>query len=82
MSPERVDHTASPMITNRWTLFCLALADAVFFLVTNLTVRTRSDPGTVSNVFAYALLVGVVLLIVLAIVALVRWLRSARAGRG
>ena len=66
------------MITNRWTLFCLAIADAVFYLIANLTVRTRSDAGTVSDIFAYALLVGVVLLIVLAIVAFVRWIRTAR----
>jgi len=66
------------MLTNRWTLFSLGFADGVFYLVTNLTVRSRSHPGTMSNVFAYALLIGLLLLLVLTVVALVRWRRSTR----
>jgi hypothetical protein len=69
------------VVTNRWVLFSLAFADGVSYLVTNLTVRSRSHPGTVSNVFAYAPLIGLLLLLVLTVVAPIRWMRLAWAAR-
>lgn len=67
------------MALNRRNLVYLAVADAVLFLLANVTSKSHSHPGTVSNVFWFAFLAGVVLLIVLGLAALVRSRRPARA---
>jgi uncharacterized membrane protein len=54
------------------TLLSLAGADVLLFLFANVTSKSHGHPGTVSNVFWYVFLFGVVLLIVLGIVALIQ----------
>jgi hypothetical protein len=66
------------MRVNRWTLISLFVLDVALFALAAVTSKTSSHPGTVSNVFWGAFLVGVALLIVLGIVALVRSRLPAR----
>ena len=66
------------MLAARRNLIGLAVFDAVLFLLANVTSKSHSHPGTVSNIFWYAFLIGVLLLIVLLLVALVSRLRSPR----
>ena len=60
------------MVLKRRNLIYLFAADAVLFLLANVTGGSNKHPGTVSNIFWFAFLAGVVLLIVLGIVALIQ----------
>jgi hypothetical protein len=64
------------MVLKRRNLIYLAVADALLFLLANVTSKSSSHPGTTSNVFWYAFLVGVVLLVVLGLVALIQSRRT------
>lgn len=67
------------MALSRRTWIGLVVADAVLFLIANMTAGNSHHPGTVSNVFWGAFLIGTALLIVSAVVTLVRsLLRPAR----
>jgi len=55
----------------------LVLADVVLFVLANLTSKNSSHPGTVSNVFFIAFVIGAVLLITLAIATMVSSRRGA-----
>jgi uncharacterized membrane protein YhaH (DUF805 family) len=50
--------------------------EVVLFVLSNVTAKNSSHPGTASNILWILFLVGVVVLIVLVIAALVRSLRS------
>jgi hypothetical protein len=63
------------MLTRR-NLIALAVLDAVLFLLANITSKSHSHPGTLSNVFWYAFLIGVLLLIVLGLATLFQARRS------
>ena len=67
------------MLITRRNLISLAVLDAVLFLVANITSKSHSHPGTLSNIFWYAFLIGVVLLIVLVILALIQSRRPRAA---
>jgi hypothetical protein len=56
---------------SRRTWIALVVADLVLFLLANLTAKHSSQPGTVSNAFFVAFVIGVVLLIALAIAGLI-----------
>jgi hypothetical protein len=62
---------------SRRTWIGLVLVDAALFVLANVTAKNSSHPGTVSNVFFIAFVIGIVLLITLAIVALVSSRRAA-----
>jgi hypothetical protein len=49
----------------------------VLFVLANLTAKNSSHPGTASNVFFAAFVIGAVLLITLAITAVVKSRRGA-----
>jgi uncharacterized membrane protein YesL len=66
------------MLAARRNLIGLVVLDAVLFLLANLTSKSHAHPGTLSNVFWYAFLIGVLLLIVLVLVTLVQRFRSPR----
>jgi choline-glycine betaine transporter len=63
------------MAFSRRTWIGLVVADAVLFLIANVTTKNSHHPGTVSNVFWVAFLIGTALLILLAIVAVIQRLR-------
>lgn len=67
------------MLTARRNLIALAVLDAVLFLLANITSKSHSHPGTLSNIFWYAFLIGVVLLIVLVILTLIQSRRPRAA---
>jgi hypothetical protein len=67
------------MVTSRRNLLVLLVVDVVLFVLSNVTSKSSSHPGTVSDILWGAFLIGVVVLIVLAIVALVQSARSRRA---
>ncbi len=46
--------------------------EVVLFVLANVTAKTSSHPGTVSNVFFVAFVVGAVLLIALALIGVVK----------
>jgi choline-glycine betaine transporter len=54
------------------------MADVVIFVLSNVTSKSNSHPGTVSNVLWVVFLLGVLALIVLGVVALVQSARSRR----
>jgi hypothetical protein len=68
---------ATSFIARRTLLSLLAL-DILLFVVANVTAKNAQHPGTASNVFWVAFLIGAVLLIVLALVALVGRLQAGR----
>lgn len=55
----------------------LVVADVLLFVLANLTAKNSSHPGTASNVFFVAFVIGAVLLITLAIASLVKSHRGA-----
>ncbi|HEY3775684.1 MAG TPA: hypothetical protein VGL69_21955 [Solirubrobacteraceae bacterium] len=55
----------------------LVVADVMLFVFANLTAKNSSHPGTASNVFFAAFVIGVVLLIALAIATMVKSRRGA-----
>jgi choline-glycine betaine transporter len=64
------------MVTSRRNLLVLVAIDVVLFVLSNVTAKSNSDPGTVSNILWVAFLLGVIALIAMSISAL---LRSRRA---
>jgi hypothetical protein len=50
----------------------LVAVEVVLFVLANLTAKNSSHPGTVSNVFFVASVIGAVLLIALAVTTVVR----------
>lgn len=62
---------------SRRTWISLVIADVMLFVLANLTANNSSHPGTTSNVFFAAFVIGVVLLIALAITAVVKSRRGA-----
>jgi hypothetical protein len=60
------------MVVSRRTWIGFVVTDVVLFLLANVTAKNSSHPGTVSNIFWVAFLIGTALLIVLAVVAVVR----------
>jgi hypothetical protein len=64
-------------VLSRRTWISLVVADVVLFVLANLTAKSSSHPGTASNVFFAAFVIGVVLLITLAIATMVKSRRGA-----
>lgn len=64
------------MAFSRRTWIGFVAAVAVFFLIANVTAKNSDHPGTVSDVFWAAFLIGTALLILLAVVALVQSRRT------
>jgi|GEM_PF-2716279 len=62
---------------SRRTWIALVGADVVLFVLANLTAKNSSHPGTASNAFFVAFVIGAVLLIALAIATAVRSRRGA-----
>ena len=62
---------------SRRTWIGLVAADIVLFALANLTAKNSSHPGTVSNVFFIAFVIGAVLPIALAITTVVKSRRGA-----
>lgn len=52
------------------------VAEVVLFVLAGVTSKNSSHPGTVSNIFWGAFLIGAALLIVLVVVALIQSLRA------
>ena len=65
------------MLATRRNLIGLAVLDVVLFVLANATSKTHAHPGTLSNIFWFAFLGGVVLLIVLVLLAVVQRLRRS-----
>jgi hypothetical protein len=66
------------MAFSRRTWVGLVVADVVLFVLAGVTSKNSSHPGTVSNIFWFAFLIGTALLIVIAVVSLVQSRRSPR----
>ena len=62
---------------SRRTWIGLVLADVVLFVLANLTAKNSSHPGTASNAFFIAFVIGAVLLITLAIASVIKARRGA-----
>ena len=62
---------------SRRTWIGMILTDVALFVLANLTAKNSSHPGTVSNVFFAAFVIGAVLLIALAIANVIRSRRGA-----
>ncbi len=62
---------------SRRTWIGLVMADVVLFVLANLTAKNSSHPGTASNAFFIAFVIGAVLLITLAIASVIRARRGA-----
>ncbi len=68
-----MSNTADALTTlTRRNWIGLVAADVVSFVLANLTANSSSHPGTVSNVFFIAFVIGAVLLITLAIATVIR----------
>ncbi len=67
----------SPIALSRRTWIGLVIADVVLFVLANLTARNSSHPGTASNAFFIAFVIGAVLLITLAIASVIKARRGA-----
>jgi hypothetical protein len=67
----------SQTVISRPAWIGLVAAEVVLFALANLTAKNSTHPGTASNVFFVAFVVGAVLLIVLAIVTVVKSRRGA-----
>lgn len=65
------------MLTRR-NLLGLLILDVVLFFLANVFAKNSKHPGTLSNVCWVAFLIGAVLFVVLALVALVALIRSRR----
>lgn len=57
---------------NRRTWIGLLAVEVALFLLANLTAKNSTHPGTVSNVFFVAFVIGAVLLIALAVITALR----------
>jgi hypothetical protein len=60
----------TPISRRAWIGF--VVADVVLFLLANLTAKNSSHPGTLSNVFFVAFVIGTALLIALAVLTTVQ----------
>lgn len=69
--------TDSLTALSRRTWIVLVIADVGLFAVANLTAKNSSHPGSASNVFFIAFVIGAVLLITLAIATVVKSRRGA-----
>jgi hypothetical protein len=58
-------------VLSRRTWIGLAITDVVLFVLANVTAKNSSHPGTASNIFFGAFVIGTALLIVLAVLAVV-----------
>jgi hypothetical protein len=67
----------NPIITRR-NLIGFVVIDVVLFFAANMTAKNSSHPGTLSNIFWGAFLIGAALLIVLAVITVIRKLQVAR----
>jgi choline-glycine betaine transporter len=67
------------MAVSRRNLLALFVADVVIFVLSNVTSKSNSHPGAVSNVLWVMFLIGALALIVLGIDAVIRSARSRRA---
>jgi choline-glycine betaine transporter len=67
------------MALKRRNLIYLAVADALLFLLANVTSKSHGHPGTASDVFWYVFLIGVLLLVVLGLVAVIQSFRTRTA---
>jgi choline-glycine betaine transporter len=67
------------MVITRRNLLGLFVADVVIFVLSNVTSKSNSHPGAVSNVLWVMFLIGALALIVLGIAAAIRSARSRRA---
>jgi hypothetical protein len=73
-----MSNTALSLTTlSRRAWIVLVVADVLLFTLANLTAKNSSHPGTASNVFFVAFVIGAVLLITLAIATLVKSRRGA-----
>jgi hypothetical protein len=73
-----MSNTAVSLTTlSRRAWIVLVVADVLLFALANLTAKNSSHPGTASNVFFVAFVIGAVLLITLAIATLVKSRRGA-----
>jgi hypothetical protein len=73
-----MSNTAVSLTTlSRRAWIVLVVADVLLFALANLTAKNSSHPGTVSNVFFVAFVIGAVLLITLAIATLVKSRRGS-----
>lgn len=66
------DTADTETVLNRRAWIGLAIADVVLFALANVTAKNGSHPGTASNIFFVAFVIGTALLIVLGVVAVVR----------
>lgn len=66
------DTADTETVLNRRAWIGLAIADVVLFALANVTANNSSHPGTASNIFFVAFVIGTALLIVLGVVAVVR----------
>ncbi len=66
----RIADTRTPITRRAWIGF--VVGDVVLFLLANVTAKNSSHPGTVSNAFFVAFVIGTALLIVLAVLATLR----------
>ena len=57
----------------------LVAVEVALFLLANLTAKNSSHPGTVSNVFFVAFVIGAVLVIALVVIAVLRSRRRTPA---
>jgi lipid-A-disaccharide synthase-like uncharacterized protein len=65
-------------VTTRWKLIGFVAIELVLFLLANVTAKDPGHPGTVSNVFWGASLIGAGVLIIVALMTLVRRRQAAR----
>jgi hypothetical protein len=67
-----MSHTAdTPIPIGRRAWIGFVAADLALFLLANVTAKNSSHPGTSSNLFFVAFVIGAVLLIVLGVITLV-----------
>ena len=68
-----MSNIANPLTAlSRRTWIALVVADAVLFALANLTAKNSSHPGSASNAFFFASVIGAVLLTTLAIATAVK----------
>jgi hypothetical protein len=65
------------MLTRR-NLIGLLVLDILLFVLANVTINSSKHPGTLSNVFWVAFLIGVVALLALVLATLVQSFQSRR----
>ncbi len=66
-----------PMMA-RHTLIAFVLIEIVLFVIANVTAKTSSNPGLVSQITWWAFVIGVVAVVVTGLTRLVRSRRTAR----